>query len=367
MGRQAIAVLTTAVAGALALAACGTGSGTASSNVTLPPRVGVILPDTSSSIRWETADRPLLQAGFDAAGIASDIQNANGDVAKFITLANTMISEGAKVLVIANLDAVSGAEVIHRATKAGVPVIDYDRLTIGGGAQYYVSFDNVLVGEAMGKGLLKCLDDDGKSPSDGGIVTLDGSPTDSNAAMFAQGYDKVIKRAGYATVADKAVPDWDGIKASKLFTAIDNDHAGDYVGVLAANDVIGGAAIDRLRERGEQGTIPVTGQDAGDDALQRLLLGTQCVTVYKSPKKEAESTVKLVGKLIKGDRAGADAIADRVVKDNRTGRDVKSVLLKPQAIYRDNVNEVIKDGATSKDKICTSNALKAACKEHGIS
>jgi D-xylose transport system substrate-binding protein len=368
MPRPAFAMLALAAASALALTACGSGDrGSANDNVVLPPQVGVILPDASSSIRWETTDSPLLQEGFKAAGVTAHIENANGDVTKFITLANTMMAEGAKALVIVNLDSVSGAEVIHRATKAGIPVIDYDRLTVGGGAQYYVSFDNVAVGEAMGKGLVQCLEDDGKSPTDGGIVTLDGSPTDSNAAMFAQGYDKVIERAGYETVADEAVPDWDPIKAGQLFQTIEERHSGDFVGVLAANDKIGGAAIARLKERGGQGDVQVTGQDAGDDALQRLLLGSQCVSVYKSSKKEAKATVDLVTKLLKGDRAGADKIASRSVIDTQTGRKVKSVLLKPQPIYQDNVQDVIVDGGTTKDRVCTSVALKAACRDHGVS
>ena len=111
-------------------------------------KVGVILPDAASSARWETADRKYLGEAFEAAGVESDIQNANGDKAKFATIADQMLNAGANVLLIVNLDSPSAAAVINKAKQQGVPVIDYDRLTLGGGASYYVSFDNVAVGTA---------------------------------------------------------------------------------------------------------------------------------------------------------------------------------------------------------------------------
>ena len=110
----------------------------------------MILPDAASSARWETADRKFLGEAFEAAGVESDIQNANGDKAKFATIADQMLNAGANVLLIVNLDTPSAAAVISKAKQQGVPVIDYDRLTLGGGASYYVSFDNVAVGTAIG-------------------------------------------------------------------------------------------------------------------------------------------------------------------------------------------------------------------------
>ena len=113
----------------------------------------MILPDTTTSPRWENNDRPSLDAAFKAAGVGSDIQNAGGDTAKFGTICDSMINEGVKVLMIVNLDPDSGAACLKKATAAGITSIDYDRLTPGGGASYYVSFDNVKVGELMGQGL----------------------------------------------------------------------------------------------------------------------------------------------------------------------------------------------------------------------
>ena len=370
MRRQLLAAFAVGTAGLLALTACGssdsdTPSGGSSSSAAVTGKVGVILPDSASSARWETADRPFLKSAFDAAGIESDIQNAGGDKQKFQTIADGMISAGVKALLIVNLDSDSGAAVVKKATAQGIPVIDYDRLTLGGGSQYYVSFDNVAVGTAIGTGLVKCLQDDGKKT--GGVVELNGSPTDNNATLFKQGYDKVIKEAGYTVVADQAVADWDNTKAGVVFSQIDTKQKGKYIGVAAANDGLGGAVIARLKSEGLAGKIPVTGQDATDEGLQRVLLGTQCVTVYKAVKKEAKAASDLAIALIKGDKAAADALATGKTADSVTGKDVPSVLLEPQAIYKDNVKDVIADEFTTADKICTTAALKKACTENGVS
>jgi len=369
--RQLFAAFAVGTAGLLALTACSGSDGdtatAGSSSAAAAGTVGVILPDSASSPRWENYDRPLLKAAFEAAGFKTDIQNAGKDVAKFQTIADGMISAGVKAMLIVNLDNDSGSAVIKKATDAGIPVIDYDRLTLGGGAKYYVSFDNVKVGTAIGTGLIKCLTDAGKKPSDGGIVELNGSPTDNNATQFKQGYDKVIREAGYKVVADQAVPEWDPITAATIFAQIDTRQKGRFIGVAAANDNLGGAVVARLKPQGLAGKIPVTGQDAGNEGLQRVLLGTQCVSVYKSIKKEANAVTEIATKMINGDTAGADALATAVTKDTKLNTDVKSVLLEPVAIYQNNVMDVINDGATTVDKICTTAELKKACTDNGVS
>src|SRR5215203_4014343 len=120
--------------------------------------IGVILPDATTSPRWEANDKPSLSKAFDAAGVSYDIQNAQGSVETFGTLCDQMIGEGVKVLMIVNIDQESGKACLDKATDAGVQSIDYDRLTPGGGASYYVSFDNVGVGKLMGEGLTAALD-----------------------------------------------------------------------------------------------------------------------------------------------------------------------------------------------------------------
>src|SRR3954470_10189038 len=369
-------VAAAAITGALAftVAACGsdddTGSksGTTGSSETkteTKAKVGVILPDTASSARWENADRPLLADAFKAAGVESDIQNAQGDKAKVATLADQMLSGGANVLLIVNLDSPSAAAVIAKAKQQGVPVIDYDRLTLGGGAAYYVSFDNVKVGQAQGEGLVKCMQANGDKSGD--VALLNGSPTDNNATLFKQGYEKVIKDAGYNVVADQSVPDWDNTKAGTIFEQMYTKANGKFIGVDAANDGLGGAVVSVLKRNGQNGKVPVTGQDATDEGLQRVLTGDQCMTVYKAIKKEADAAAKLAIALAKGDTAGADAQATGSVDDTETKQKVKSVLLTPEAIFPENVKDVVADGFTSADKLCTTADLQKACAKYGVS
>jgi D-xylose transport system substrate-binding protein len=375
MRKRFVGMLALGAASTLALTACGgsdTGTSTSNSSSSAPAsssaaggKVGVILPDSASSARWETADRPLLKAAFDAAGIQSDIQNAGGDVTKFGTIADGMISSGVKALLIVNLDSDSGAAVIKKANAANIPVIDYDRLTLGGNASYYVSFDNVKVGTAIGEGLVKGLKENGKTS--GPVVLLNGSPTDNNATLFKQGYEKVIKDAGYTVAADQAVKDWDNQQALTDFEQIFTKTKGDFVGVAAANDGLGGSVVSVLQKNNLAGKIPVTGQDATDEGLQRVLQGTQYVTVYKAIKKEAEAAAQLAIKIVQGDKAGADALATGKVQDTVAKKDVPSVLLEPQPIYKDNVKDVIADGFTTKEKVCSNAELQKACAANGIS
>jgi D-xylose transport system substrate-binding protein len=328
-------------------------------------KVGVILPDPASSKRWENNDRPLLQQAFEAAGVESDIQNAQGDKAKFATLADQMLNAGANVLLIVNLDSPSAAAVIAKAKQQGVPVIDYDRLTLGGGASYYVSFDNVAVGTKIGEGLVKCMQDNGDSS--GNVALLNGSPTDNNATLFKQGYQKAIEDAGYTVTEDQSVPDWDNTKAGTIFEQMFTKANGDFVGVAAANDGLGGAVASVLGREGAAEDIPTTGQDATDEGLQRVLLGTQCMTVYKAIKKEADAAAQLAIALAKGDTAAADQLATGSVEDTETGEQVKSVLLEPEAIFPENVKDVIADGFTTAENVCSNADLEKACEENGVS
>jgi len=375
MRKRFLGLVAVSAAGLLGLTACGgsdsssssaaAGGAASSSPAAAKGKVGVILPDSASSARWETADRPLLKQAFDAAGVDSDIQNAGGDVNKFQSIADGMISSGVKALLIVNLDSASGAAVIKKANAAGIPVIDYDRLTLGGGATYYVSFDNVKVGTAIGEGLVKGLKADGKTS--GPVVLLNGSPTDNNATLFKQGYEKVIKDAGYTVAADQAVKDWDNQQALTDFEQIYTKTKGDFVGVAAANDGLAGSVVAVLDKNKVAGKIPVTGQDATDEGLQRVLLGTQYVTVYKAIKKEANAAAALAVKIVQGDKAGADALATGKVTDTKLGKAVASALLEPQPIYKDNVKDVIADGFTTKAKVCNSPALLKACAANGVS
>jgi len=363
MRRRFVSLIAAMAALTLMLAACGgndDNGGTSSGGGGKTPKVGVILPDTKSSARWETADKPLLEQAFKAAEVQYDIQNAQGDKTQFQTIADQMITNGANVLMIVNLDSGTGKAVLDKAKSQGVATIDYDRLTLNGGAQYYVSFDNVAVGTLQGEGLAKCLEAKGKKA--GNIVYLNGSPTDNNATLFKQGYDGVLsKMSEYKKVADQSVPDWDNQQAGTIFEQMYTKEKGKIDGVLAANDGLGNAAIAILKKNNANGEVPVTGQDATLQGLQNILAGDQCMTVYKAVKQEADAAAKLAVGLAKGEQQ----TAPDTIKDPESGRDVPSVLLQPVSITIDNVNDVVADGYIKKEELC-SGSFAAKCTQAGV-
>src|SRR4029079_8829690 len=212
-------------------------------------KVAVLLPDSKSSVRWETVDRPFLQRACEDAGIEVEIQNAEGDKSTQQQQAEQAITNGAKVLLLVNLDSGSGAAIAANATSQGVKLIDYDRLTLKGDSDYYVSFDNEKVGQLQGQGLVNCL---GSRPKRA-VAVLNGSPTDNTATLFAKGYNSVIKpkfeSGDWTKVDDQSVPDWDNQKALTIFEQMLQKSGNKIDGVLAANDGLGNAAISAIKQR----------------------------------------------------------------------------------------------------------------------
>ena len=361
--KRTASIAAVAAVATFGLAACGgesgdqTGGGQSGGTTAPKGKVGVILPDTKSSVRWETADRPLLEQAFKAAGIPYDIQNAEDDKQRMQTIADQMITSGVTVLAIVNLDSNSGAAIQKKAQSQGVKTIDYDRLTLGGVADYYVSFDNVQVGREQGKGLAKCLGD-----KEANIVYLNGSPTDNNATLFARGaHEELDKMTNYKKVAEQAVPGWENQQAATIFEQMWTQQGGKIDGVLAANDGLGNAAISILKKNDAAGKVPVTGQDATKEGLQNILDGNQCMTVYKPIKQEADALAKLAIALTKGEKGQTTGTENDPVGK----RQVPSVLLTPIGIFKDNVKQVVDDGFIKKDDLCTG-SYAAKCADAGI-
>ncbi|HET9997699.1 MAG TPA: substrate-binding domain-containing protein [Nocardioides sp.] len=360
--------LTTAIAAALVfgLAACGSddggdsGGGGGDGGGESAGKVGVILPDTESSVRWENFDRPYLEAAFEDAGVDFDIQNAEGDAQRQATIAEQMITEGATVLAIVNLDSASGAQIQEQAAAEGVQTIDYDRLTLGGSAEYYVSFDNTEVGRLQGEGLAQCLEANGTAQ--GNIAFLNGSPDDNNATLFSAGAHEVLDPlTQYTQVAEQAVPGWDNQEAATIFEQMYTQAGGNIQGVLAANDGLANSVIQILGRNNAAGANNVTGQDATVEGLQNILNGDQCMTVYKSIREEAGALAELAVALINGEEGETTG----TVEDSEGGREVPSVLLTPVAIFRDNVKDVVDDDFVTAEDLCTGD-FAAACTELGI-
>lgn len=359
--RKTILALSAGLLAVGGLAGCGKEEGGTPAAKT--PKIGVILPDSKSSARWETADRKYLKEAFEKAGVAYDIQNAQGDKAAFQTIAEQMITNGATVLMIVNLDSGTGKVVLDKAKAQGVATIDYDRLTLNGSAEYYVSFDNVAVGKLQGEGLVKCLADKGvKNPV---VAELNGSPTDNNATLFKSGYDSILQpkydSKEFTKGPDESVPDWNNTTGGTMFEQMLTKTGGKIDGVLAANDGLGGAAITVLKKNQLNGKVPVTGQDATVSGLQNILAGDQCMTVYKAIKQEADAAAELAIGLAKGTKK---AVSQKVT-DPESKKDVPSVLLTPKAIFFDSVKDVVADGFVTKEELCTAE-FAAKCAEAGI-
>jgi D-xylose transport system substrate-binding protein len=306
----------------------------------------VLLPDTKSSVRWETYDRPLLTQAFKAAGVDATIENAEGDKSAQQQQAEQAITNGAKVLLLTNLDSGSGAAIEANAASRGVKVIDYDRLTLKGNADYYVSFDNEKVGQLQGHGLVNCLGNlNGQS-----IAELNGSPTDNNATLFAKGYNSVLdplySSGKLKKAADQSVPDWDNQKALTIFEQMLQKTGNKIQGVLAANDGLGNSAISALKAR-KLPQIPVTGQDATLQGIQS--------------KKEADAAAKLAIALAKGQTPAAPT--DTV--DNGSKK-VPSVLLTPVAINKSNIKQYVGEiDFPKKEQICAGK-VAADCAKVGL-
>jgi len=357
-----------AAAGALVFAGCGDddeegGGGGAAGGGEEAGKVAVLLPDSKSSVRWETVDRPFLQQAFEAAGIESEIQNAEGDKATQQQQAEQAITNGATVLLLVNLDSGSGAAIAANAKAQDVKVIDYDRLTLDTqDTDYYVSFDNEAVGRLQGEGLVSCIDEAGtENPQ---IAVLNGSPTDNNATLFKNGYDSVINpkfdSGDWTEVDDQSVPDWDNQRALTMFEQMLQKANNRIDGVLAANDGLGNAAISAIKQR-ELDQIPVTGQDATLQGIQNIVNGDQCMTVYKAIKGEADAAAELAIALAKGE----EPTVETTPIDNGA-KEVPSVLLEPVAVDKDSIGEYLGEPDFPKQEEICAGDLAAKCEELGL-
>jgi D-xylose transport system substrate-binding protein len=333
-------------------------------------KVAAIMPDTVSSTRYVEFDQPDITKALQTAGLSSSqfvVQNALGSDATQLTDAQTDISNGATVLLVDPIDSGVGAQIESYAKTRGVKVIDYDRLTLGGSRSYYVSFNNVKVGQVMGQGLVSCVSAwHIKKPQ---VVVMHGAVTDNNATLFAQGYDAVINpffKSGKWTAVAHTAGTWDPPTAETEFQAIYTAHPNTNA-ALIPNDETGAPIITYLQSlHVKPKTFPTTGQDATLTGLQNVLSGYQCGTVYKPIYLEAQAAVALALYL----RAGAKPPASLVngsTKDTTAGVNVPSVLEIPEWVTPKNMNAtIIKDNFVPASQLCAG-SYAADCTAAGIS
>ncbi len=333
--------------------------------------VAAILPDTVSSARYTEFDAPYLTQALTAAGLSSSqftVQNAQGSDATELSDAQTAITKGASVIIMDPLDSGVGAQIESYAKQHGVAVIDYDRLTLGGSRQYYVSFNNVLVGTMIGDGFTSCVT--AWKVAHPNVLVMKGDPTDNNATLFAQGYLGVLNplfaNKSYTLVGIPAgtwTPSVAESEFQQQYTAHRNINS-----VLTPNDENAAPIIHYLQTtlHVKPMTFPVTGQDATLVGLQNILAGYQCGTVYKPIDLEAQAAVALAVFLRAGKTPPA-SLVNGTTTDSKSSTQVPSVLLKPEWVTTSNMNStVIADGTIKASQLCVG-AYAADCKAAGIS
>lgn len=303
---------------------------------TTTPLIGLSL-DTLKEARWQ-ADRDLFVKRATALGARVDVQSANGDDNQQIRDVESLLTAGAKVLVIVPHDGVAMARAVEMAHKVGVPVIAYDRLINNSDLDLYLSFDNVKVGELQAQFVVEKLPG-GK----GRIVRIYGSPTDNNAKLFKQGQDNIlnplIKKGDIKVVRQDWAEDWKPENAKRIVNAALTDTGGNFDAVVASNDGTAGGAIQALTEAGLAQKMIVTGQDAELAACQRIARGTQSMTIYKPLKvlatKAAEAAVEMA--------KGKPLIATQTVNNGKI--EVPSIFNPVYTVTKENLRAtVIKDG-----------------------
>jgi len=308
------------------------------------PLIGLSM-DTLKEERWQV-DRDLFVAQAAALGAEVRVQSANSDDTVQLTQVQSLITQGVDALVIIPHNGEAMAKAVALAHAAGVPVLSYDRLITGVELDLYITFDNVKVGQMQAQFLAERVPPGGKLR----VVRIYGSKTDNNAVLFKQGQDEalqaLIEQGKVEVVFEDWAADWKPENAKKIMNAAITKHGNAIDAVLASNDGTAGGAIQALTEEGLAGKILVTGQDADLAACQRIVQGTQTMTVYKPIKvlatQAAEAAVKLARRQPIIARAGID-----------NGKvEVPAILLEIQAVTRDNIREtVIADGFRAESEV----------------
>src|SRR3954470_508639 len=344
------AVTVVAAVSVIGLAACGSddnkssssssgsSSSASSSGGSGGGKIALLLPE-SKTARYETQDRPLFEQKVKALCPNCQIvySNADQDASKQQQQAEAALTQGVKVMVLDPVDGAAAAAIVNQANAKKVPVISYDRLLLNSSPDYYVEFNSPQVGQIQGKSLVDKLKKDGKQ---GSIIMINGDPADNNAKLFKQGAHSVIDKSGFKVAKEYDTPGWLGPNAQReteqAITAVGKT---GFVGVYDANDTLAGASIAAMQGNGiAPKSRPTTGQDAELAGVQRILAGTQYMTVYKAVKPEAEKAAELAVDLLQGKKPAAGMVN---TKTNNGKEDVPSVILTPVTVTKDNIKDTI--------------------------
>ncbi|MBC9246904.1 sugar ABC transporter substrate-binding protein [Paracoccus sp. 11-3] len=318
--------------------------------------VAFLMPDQAST-RYEEHDFPGFQAAMKemCADCTVIYQNANADVSLQQQQVNSVIAQGAKVIVLDPVDSAAAAGLVQMAQSQGIKIIAYDRPIPTMPADYYVSFDNEGIGKAIAQSLVDHLKAEGVEAGSG-VLQINGSPTDAAAGLIRDGIDSALDGSEYKTIAEFDTPDWAPPKAQE-WTAGQITRFGDQItGIVAANDGTAGGAIAALKAAGVDPVPPVTGNDATIAALQLIIAGDQYNTISKPSEIVARAAAEVTVAFLKGETP----------EPKTTLYDTPSELFVPAVVTRENIKaEIFDKGVQTPEEVCTADYVEA-CKELGI-
>ena len=318
--------------------------------------VAFLMPDQAST-RYEQHDFPGFKAEMEKLCPKCTVvyQNANADVALQQQQFNSVIAQGAKVIVLDPVDSAAAAGLVQLAQSQGIKVIAYDRPIPDKPADYYVSFDNEGIGKAIAESLVQHMKSAGV-PEGSGVLQINGSPTDAAAGLIRDGIHKGLENSGFKTLAEFDTPDWAPPKAQEWAAGQITRFGADIKGVVAANDGTGGGAIAAFKAAGVDPVPPVTGNDATIAALQLIISGDQYNTISKPSEIVAAAAANVAVKLLKGETP----------KPKTTLYNTPSELFVPAVVTSENIKaEIFDKGINKPEEICTGEYAEG-CKKLGI-
>lgn len=321
-----------------------------------PATVAFLMPDQAST-RYEEHDFPGYKAAMEelCADCTVIYQNANADATLQQQQFNSVITQGAKVIVLDPVDSAAAAGLVQMAKSQGVKVIAYDRPIPDSPADYYVSFDNKGIGQAIAQSLVDHMKANGIEAG-AGVLQINGSPTDAAAGLIRDGVDVALDGSDYKTLAEYDTPEWAPPKAQEFTAGQISRFGADIKGIAASNDGTAGGAIAALKAAGVDPLPPVTGNDATIAALQLIIAGDQYNTISKPSEIVARAAAEVTVTFLKGETPEAKT----------TLYDTPSELFVPAVVTRDNIKaEIFDKGIQTTDEVCTADYADA-CRELGI-
>lgn len=319
--------------------------------------VAFLMPDQAST-RYEQHDFPGFKA--EMAKLCADCkvlyQNASGDVAQQQQQFNSVMAQGAKVIVLDPVDSTSAASLVKLAQSKGIKVIAYDRPVPSTPADYYVSFDNEGIGKAIAQSLVQHLKEMGVPTDKGGLLQVNGSPTDAAAGLIKNGIHAGLKDSGYKTLAEFDTPEWAPPKAQQWVSGQVTRFSTQITGVVAANDGTGGGAIAAFKAAGVNPVPPVSGNDATIAALQLIISGDQYNTISKPSEIVAAAAARVAVGFLSGQAPKAEMKL----------YDTPSQLFTPAVVTAKNLKvEIIDKKIATAQELCTGRYADG-CKKLGI-